>query len=132
MILLRIAQNEHATFGVLKEQGFPFALTLELPWRDNTAEYSCIPSGFYVCKRIQSPKFGNTFEIVNVAGRSNILFHKGNKDEDTKGCILVGEEFSVIDGERAISSSARGFAEFMELNKDKNEFDLFVLTQTGG
>jgi len=29
-------------------------------------------------------------EIKNVKGRTNILIHTGNKVEDTKGCILIG------------------------------------------
>ena len=132
MILRRIAQNGLYTFGVLIDQGAPFAVTLELSWNDNQTDISCIPSGFYVCKRVQSPKFGNTFEIMNVINRKNILFHWGNKVKDTQGCVLVGEEFAVMDGERAIASSVRGFSEFMQINKDKNEFDLFILDQTGG
>jgi hypothetical protein len=32
-----------------------------------------------------------------VLGRDNILIHKGNFNEDTKGCILIGNGFKDID-----------------------------------
>ena len=91
--LLRVGESERGTFGVLRQGTIPFAVTLEPPWKDNTVGLSAIPPGTYRCVRMQSPHFGETFEITNVPGRSHVLFHKGNKLEDTEGCILVAEEF---------------------------------------
>ncbi len=102
----------------------PFCNTLELPWSNNTQFISCIPSGLYVCERITSPTKGETFEITNVFNRSNILFHKGNIDDDTQGCILLGEGFGYISDEPAITRSRDAFNEFMEMMKDISEFRL--------
>jgi len=67
------------TFGTIQEENQPpFALTLEREWHLNERNISCIPAGNYQCKRVQSPKFGNTFEVKDVPHRSHILFHKGN------------------------------------------------------
>ena len=106
--LIRVVQSPAGTFGVLALMPTPFALTLERPWKDNQSSVSAIPAGTYTCKRVQSPRFGDTFQVLNVPGRSHILFHKGNTIADTEGCILIGEEFSV-DG---IASSSRGYTEF--------------------
>lgn len=65
---------------------------LELPWRLNSRNTSCIPKGFYVVKRHISPKFKECFIIENVPERSQILIHAGNSISDTRGCLLVGRE----------------------------------------
>ena len=64
--------------------------TLENPWLDNAPNISCIPVGSYVCKRVISPKYGETFEITGVDGRTHILFHEGNYPSNTMGCVLLG------------------------------------------
>ena len=127
MILKRITAKDNTgipVMGVLLQNGTPFAVTLERPWMNNQQNVSCIPDGMYACERIESPKFGETFRLINVSGRSHILFHKGNIDDDTHGCILVGESFEPLSGEPAIRASKKGFKEFMEL---LNEQDMFTL-----
>ena len=128
MKIKRIASRLDGTFGVLLGDGDePFALTLELPWRNNEVGKSCIPAGTYTCKRVLSPKFGNTFEVTNVQGRSHILFHRGNVDDDTHGCILVGEKFeSWADKSVSIQASAEGFKEFLFRLEGKDEFQIEI------
>lgn len=118
---------EIPTFGVLiAENHIPFALTLERPWRDNQRGISCIPTGAYVCGRVSSPKFGMTFQVLNVSGRQEILFHKGNIQEDSHGCILVGERFEPLYGEPGILSSQEGFDEFLRIVAKVNDFNLYI------
>ena len=126
LILKRIADNKDGTFGVLLDGQIPFALTLERQWLNNEKGKSCIPVGEYTCKRVLSPKFGDTFEVQNVPNRSNILFHKGNINYDTHGCLLVGEQFEKFDDKTAVLSSAKGFSEFMERLKGEKEFLLRI------
>jgi hypothetical protein len=109
-----------------REDGVPFALTLERAWRDNAPFSSCIPTGTYQCVRHRSPRFGETFLVTDVPGRDNILFHKGNIDDDTAGCILVGEAFNFVKGEDGITSSEAGFAEFMRLMSNMDTFTLVI------
>jgi hypothetical protein len=126
IILKRNSFTELGTFGVLFDVAsrgmFPIAVTLEPPWYDNQDDISCIPAGQYSCKRIQSPRFGEVFEVQNVVNRSHILFHKGNTRADTHGCILVAEGVRY----REIINSRNGFDFFMSVLKDQNEFLLQI------
>lgn len=127
LTLKRISTNGHATFGVLIQDTEPFALTLERAWLGNHRNVSCIPAGVYTCGRVISSRFGETFEILDVPGRSNILFHKGNIPGDTAGCILVAERFEKLAGKAAILSSADGYGEFMERMEGVDEFSLTII-----
>lgn len=111
--LKRVFHSTDRTLGVLMDRWGPFCVTLEDPWRENRRNVSCIPVGNYLCIRTQSPKFGNTFEVKHVENRNHILFHKGNTEEDTKGCILLGESFGYLGSKQAILSSGRAFQEFL-------------------
>lgn len=143
MTLVRVADTGLATFGCLLKDagGYPFALTLERPWRANRPSIgdlpgSCIPPGEYRCMRCRaspdynfrdSPRFGDTFQVFNVPGRSQILFHKGNLEDDTRGCILVGESFNYVAGRPGITASAQGFAEFLAYLAGESEFRLRIV-----
>lgn len=124
--LIRLAENSSGTFGVLIHGDTPFAVTLERRWLNNQRNVSCIPWGVYTCRRVDSPRFGDTFEVTNVPGRSHILFHKGNLDDDSHGCILVGEEFDPVLGSYGILSSRKGFDELMDRMADRDEFSLSI------
>lgn len=124
--LKRIGSGDTGTYGVITKNNIPFAVTLERQWKDNRKGESCIPTGVYTCKRVNSPKFGNTFEVTGVTGRDKILFHKGNLMDDSHGCILIGEQFEPVSGSYGIVASAKGFDEFLELTKDINEFKLYI------
>jgi hypothetical protein len=124
--LIRVGSSGRGTFGVLRRGQVPFVLTLERPWVDNKQNVSCIPGGTYTCKKLRSPKFGETYEITGVPGRTHVLFHKGNTIEDTQGCILVGEEFSGTWEKPIIVSSERGFLELMKLLGGQSEFQLHI------
>jgi len=123
----RIAENDDGVFGVIIDGVTPFAITLENKWHNNKKNISCIPSGTYECRRVLSPTRGEVFEVKNVPGRTHILFHIGNTDDDTKGCILVAEEFGELNGETAILSSGRGFKEFMKRLDGINKFTLNII-----
>ena len=128
-ILKRIAETDDGTFGVLLDRNVPFAVTLENRWYDNKTNLSCIPTGTYYCSRVNSPRFGHTWEIQEVPNRTHILFHWGNRDNDTNGCVLVAEEFGTLYGENAILSSNskhRGFQELIDKTKDINDFQLII------
>jgi len=127
MKLVRVALNQIATYGVLIQGDTPFAVTLERPWLDNRPNVSCIPAGHYECHRVQSPKFGDTFEIANVHGRSSILFHKGNIMDDSHGCVLIGESFNPVLGKSGITRSGDGFAEFLSLLRMTDRFPLEIV-----
>lgn len=91
--LKRISENEHGTFGVLINGNQPMCLTLELQWKDNQPNISCVPIGSYKCVKYSSEKFPNTWEITGVKGRSKILLHCANSIDDLHGCVGVGCTF---------------------------------------
>jgi len=126
--LKRIAMNDDATFGVLLDTyNTPFALTGERAWLGNASGVSCIPAGDYTCNRVQSPHFGNVFEVSNVQGRGHILFHKGNiPEQDSHGCILIGEQFGYLGGAPAVLASGNGFKEFMNMLSGVDSFALSI------
>lgn len=123
----RLPQLPGGVPGILYEGEMPFALTLERKWANNKPGESCIPIGEYTPERVQSPKFGNTFEVKPVLGRTTILLHKGNIDDDSHGCILVGEMFTVApNGDIAIGASGDGFKEFLDRLKGETSFRLVI------
>lgn len=126
-IIRRIVTGTHGTFGVITHNDVPFAITLEREWLNNERSISCIPEDLYICQRVNSPKFGNTFQVTDVPGRSHILFHKGNIDDDSHGCILVGEQFETLKGSPAILASKRGYQEFMNKLEDDDIFRLIIV-----
>ena len=132
LIIRRVQTGSNGTFGVLVYERIPFALTLERQWLQNRPSTgkipgSCIPDGEYFCKRVNSPKFGDTFEVMDVEKRSHILFHKGNLEDDSRGCILIGEEFGSIGIQNGIRSSKAGYNEFMAIMRDEIEFRLIIV-----
>ena len=130
MRLIRVARNNEATYGVLAWENTAFAVTLELPWRENKRGESCIPHGVYQCKKVHSPRFGSTYEVTNVPGRSEILFHKGNLSDDTHGCILIGEQFNPVRGRPGITASKEGYDEFTRITLHLLEFTLEIVEAT--
>lgn len=74
--------------------------TLELAWNGNQQNVSCIPEGTFDIERITSPTKGEVFHVLDVYGREGILIHKGNYvPADSRGCILVGNYFTDLDGD---------------------------------
>ena len=102
LILERNKSTLHSTTGRLllvdnKNNLIIQLQTLERPWVFNERKVSCIPTGTYLVKRHNSPKFGQCFKIQDVKGRSDILIHSGNVVTDTLGCILVGLSSGFVD-----------------------------------
>lgn len=124
--LYRIEESCRGTFGVLTICETAFCVTLELPDRRNRVGVSNIPASQYLCERIESPKFGETFEVTSVTNRSMILFHKGNTVRDSRGCIILAQHFGKLCGDRAVLNSGATFKRFMDIFKGIDQFPLTV------
>jgi len=129
LILKRIHSSHDGTFGVLIDD-VPFCVTLELPWYGNKENVSCVPSGNYTCVRIRRPSGEETFRLLNVPGRTDILIHRANTVKNLKGCIGVGEEYGALYGQPAIIDSGQAFRELMARLKGLNMFKLEILEYT--
>jgi hypothetical protein len=110
--------------------------SLELPWKNNQRNVSCIPEGVYVVDVHNSPTFGKCYWIKDVKDRSEVLIHRGNYagslnpktgKPDIRGCVLVGKTFVDLNGD--------GIADITESQKTLDKLllaapDGFVLTVT--
>ena len=119
---------QYGVFGVLLIGTEAFCLTLEPHEWENVKNVSCIPPGQYECARVLSPKFGTTYEIQNVPNRDDVLFHPGNRIEDTEGCICLAEKLGKLKGDRAILNSGKTFLNFMNTMRSYPEFRLTIKT----
>lgn len=125
--LIRLEESfEFGTFGILKLNKNVFCCTLEPPDKQNQAFISSIPAQQYQCQKVDSPTFGNTFQILNVPGRSSVLFHAGNIMDHTKGCIILGQYFGKLRGNRAVLNSGTTFKRFMQILQEEQKFHLTI------
>ncbi len=124
--IIRINTNKISTLGTLLIGGSPRFFTLENPWKDNIRRESAIPFGWYTARRHQSPRFGETFIVEAVPGRSHILFHAGNIAAHTLGCILLGKEMGTYKGQDAVLKSRTAFKQFMRELRDVDSFRLKI------
>lgn len=115
MKLIRDKSTSFGIFGTLALPSGKILHTLELNWKDNQQNISCIPTGEYHCEIVHSPKFGKVYEVKNVPGRTHILIHIGNWVKDTNGCILVGLSRS----ETMIKNSADALGQLLNEMKNK-------------
>lgn len=74
-------------------------ITLELPWRDNAPQISCIPEGIYPVAARESEKFGLHYHVQQVPEREWILFHPGTYTHQLRGCIIPGAKYRDLDAD---------------------------------
>lgn len=87
---LQLARTYHpdGTNGLLSYEGKPICRTIELPWRANQRQISCIPAGSYTLVRRHFNKHGVQLAVLDVPGRSGILIHAANHALlELQGCI---------------------------------------------
>ena len=101
----RIARKDNYTIGHMYIDGAYFCDTLEdtdrgmkqdMPLSElkdiKVAGRTAIPTGKYCVYLTRSPKFGKVLPLIyDVPAFTGIRIHSGNTDEDTHGCILVGQ-----------------------------------------
>lgn len=135
----RIGTSDQGTFGILETDTGVEKRTLELPWRDNKQNESCIPKGTYQCEWLFSTRFGQCYHIMKVPNRADILFHPANFGGDTSkgfesdlsGCIALGEKITFLatpkgKGQKGLSASRIATKEFFEI-MDHEPFMLTIV-----
>ena len=121
--LIRVEESSQGALGVLVLDREVFCCTLEPDRNDKGKLY--IAPGAYDCFRFHGTKWPDTFEI-KVIGHTAVLFHSGNTEADTLGCVLLGSSFGKLKGQRAVLNSGATFKEFLERTKALDHFTLFV------
>lgn len=129
---LILNRNLHKNYGIFGEitdiNGNHICDTLEHAYDDGDIGgfIAKIPPGTYICERgkhcLSNGVFFETFEVTGVANHTGLLFHKGNFNNDSEGCILLGDS---TDGELLIDSGD-AFKRFMILQNGCDEFKLQV------
>jgi len=87
---LEILRTYHTggTNGILTIDNSFQCYTIELPWRENLPQVSCVPEGRYELKRRYSSRFKAHLWVCGVPGRSLILLHPANDaTKELEGCI---------------------------------------------
>lgn len=139
VLLKRTETSPQGTFGKLYYDGTLVCYTGELPKHAgnpdvlNERRTDCIPTGTYICKIKQSPKFGTVYRLENVPNRSEILIHKGNYagnkqkgfKSDIEGCILLGTSIGILSNQKAIVNSKSAFDKFMKLMNNE-PFEIII------
>lgn len=101
-ILARYETGPLGTYGEFVVPGRFFSCAVvELPWKQNRVNESCIPCGTYTLQReffdgFKTPHWG--YRLLRVPGRTGILIHRGNHagdvslghKSDVEGCLLPG------------------------------------------
>lgn len=130
--ILRTVRPDGA-FGMMFDwEGKPFAVTLERTFDDGRP---VIPEGIHDCHKDKYVKGGyDTFEI-EIPGHDRILFHKLNTEEQSLGCIGIGEKFEdfvLKDGKLVpgIAESGVGFLQFWEKYKQFDRIQLDIKEMT--
>ena len=78
----------YGTNGEISNNGKRLCFSIELPWKNNQPQISCIPEGSYELKKRYSQKHGHHLQVLNVPGRNLILLHPANDAlKELKGCV---------------------------------------------
>ncbi len=99
-LVYRIYQDEKGTVSnslVRNEEDLfePCGFILELPYKSNCRNISCIPSGLYRFEKRNHQSRGQIFMLSGVLDRTSILVHVGNYLKDTQGCLLPCSKFKI-------------------------------------
>lgn len=114
------------TLSIIEAGGF-HCFGLELPWRDNREDISCIPPGHYKGRKIVAPSNGSCIEIMDVPGRTHIQVHAANYTRQIRGCAAVGDGIKYLDLDNIpdVTNSKATLVKLMSHLPD--EFDIHII-----
>jgi hypothetical protein len=129
VLLIRSRYRADGIFGEFKiYPGGTVCQSLEHAYQNADGTYSPkIPAGVYQCSLRHSPKFERElYEVKNVPGHTDILIHAGNYNEDSDGCILIGQGLGrKLNNGFMITSSIKALENFMAIEHGA-DFDLTI------
>jgi len=127
---LSLKRKEFRADGIfselLNEAGELLAYTLEHSFDEKPK----LNDGVHKCVRgihkLHDQKPFETFEILGVPGHTGILFHVGNFNKDSDGCVLLGTGVAEVPQGQMITNSRVAFTKFLVMLENINEFTLEV------
>ena len=138
LLLVRFLHRSDGIFSrLLNADGEQLAVTLEHAYGDMESGFQPkIQPGTYECVRglhrldkgrgLMTAPF-ETFEVTGVVGHTGILFHAGNWNKDSHGCILLGMAIAESEAGEMVTNSRATMARFMEWQAGVDRFELTVL-----
>lgn len=98
LLLTRTDALVDCTRGLIKLDDGTTLYSLELPWKNNEKNVSCVPPGVYQLIPYTSPKHDSTWYLENTdlgvggagAHRSFCEIHSANWASQLEGCIALG------------------------------------------
>lgn len=100
LLLFRKTSTEIQTLGYFECPDGVTYPSLELPWKDNQVEISCIPAGVYRMTKHYAPTLKkNGYLLHDVPNRSEIMIHPANWFHELRGCMAPGLTHADIDGD---------------------------------
>jgi hypothetical protein len=149
LTLIRDETGDEGTFSVGTltdgDNRLGFWDFVELPWRDNRAQVSCIPPGLYNAHLTHSDRFKReVYVLENVPERSFIEIHPANWAGDKalgyhaelNGCLAPGLERGLLTPphhnlmQRAVIQSERAFQQLMDA-LDGDDIEVHILWAKG-
>ena len=137
--LVRFSSGVESTLGLLFVNGRFFCYTLEDQYNEvKVPGETCIPPGSYEIQLREEggmyPRYKSRFSpwhrgmlwLQDVPGFEYIYIHVGNKDDDSEGCILVGDgqvSNSILVGDGQVTSSVSAYKRLYEEILDAMEFN---------
>jgi hypothetical protein len=134
--LRRDAYRADGIFSTVVGENGPVCVGLEHAYLVDGVWTPKIYPGVFTCQRGLHRLHGmtedfETFEITGVEDHKNLLFHWGNYNENSEGCVLVGESVVEARGHgmahvEMVTNSRLTFAKFMQLQLGVERFLLTV------
>lgn len=108
--------------------------SLELGWKNNQHDISCIPKRKYICKWTRSNRLSLklnrdvfTYEVMNVPDRTGIRIHSASFFSDLLGCISLGETTTDINGDHEVDlMNSRLTVERFNTLMNREDFELTI------
>ena len=112
-------RNRSPTLGEFRCRDL-LLFSLERPWKNNSRNVSSIPYGNFRCDYTYSPRFKRKLYLLrDVPGRSGIRIHAANWSYELMGCIALGMQIGVLEGEVGLLRSAPAIEKLVRfMNED--------------
>lgn len=106
----------------------PFeCFTVELPWRHNKVDVSCIPAMIYEYRKIYSPSAERyVLRLFDVPDRTLINVESANKVKQLLGCIAVGSSIVYMDNDYVpdVANSGKTLDNLLSIVPDRGKINI--------
>jgi len=111
-VLTRIYEAQGGTWGEIHGPDGFHAATMELAWRDNQPNISCIPVGEYIIRKDNTGKHRYAV-VMGVKGRTSIELHPATWPSELEGCIALGESIQEMNDSTVLAESVSAMNRFI-------------------